>query len=158
MERNADGLARLLELFGEDDKPVHLYGPTPHYSLTRFLNTSLEYKGYTQMAVATYDHYWVSLVPALLVSGTKTQILQGWARGHVVVSTDVAARSVAGRPRIDLIVGDSTPDIYASLVSLRDNWPSGISGKARLRAEASHSPRALRAAVLNALGTVDRPC
>jgi glycosyltransferase involved in cell wall biosynthesis len=76
----------------------------------------LRYLGAVEDLRPLYRGATLSLVPAFTVTGVKTQILQAWAMGCPVVTTEAGRASVGGEHGVDLVAGH-TPEEVAGLVA-----------------------------------------
>ena len=84
----------------------------------------------------------VCLVPAFLVTGVKTQILQAWATGCPVVTTEAAARTVRGVSDSDLVAADTPDDVARQLLRVLadEKLRRSISATGRVMVKKRHSP------------------
>lgn len=96
-----------------------------------------------------YAECSATLVPAFLVAGSKSTILQAWACSCAVVTTTAAARSVGATSGIELLAGHDVAEVVEGIVALlgsRDLCEKLI--RSALEAvNARHSEVALRDAV-----------
>ena len=120
-QRNAAGLADVLEVARATSEMPRfrvISGPGLHPSLADFVRSGLltVQEAPSSMAEA-YRGAWASLVPARVVTGQKTTILQSWSCGVPVVTTPECASTVSAPEA--LLVGATAHELVDQLLRLK---------------------------------------
>jgi glycosyltransferase involved in cell wall biosynthesis len=124
--RNALGLKQFLE-----EMRLQSAGPIPkvtlasrsglHKILRNVDKEQLHFLGDVEDPTLYYQQAKACIVPAFNVSGSKNQILQGWAMGCPVIATAPAAKSVGGIHAKDLMIGAQPKELVdVTLAVLKD--------------------------------------
>ena len=115
--------------------------------LARRPGSGIEVLGFVDDPAPLWTSAGASVVPLRAGGGMRVKILDAWAHGTPVVTTDIGAEGIDVRPGIDALVADEPREFAAAVVSilrsaeLRDRI--GRAGRARL--EADYSPETLYA-------------
>jgi glycosyltransferase involved in cell wall biosynthesis len=119
--RNAAGLLEVLRVAAEEpDVPRFrvISGPGLHPCLTEFVTSGLLTLGTAPGSMAeAYRGAWSSLVPARIVTGQKTTILQAWSCAVPVITTPQCAATVSAPEA--LLVGSSARELVDQLLRLQ---------------------------------------
>jgi glycosyltransferase involved in cell wall biosynthesis len=156
--RNAEGLTSILgelvKQLPEASLPIVSVASRaePHPSLADCGYPRLQLLGPVDDVRPHYAGATVTLVPSFIVSGSKTTILQGWATGTAVVTTDAAAESIGAVDGQDVLAARSPAGVAAQLIRLLASSDMRLSLAEKARASVSdlHSPSAAMSRV-NAL-------
>ena len=144
-ERNFKGLDQIVRsLPPTAGRPLTVgvasFRPPPD-DLLRSHGAFIHYLGAVNDLRPLYRGAKLSLVPAFTVTGVKTQILQAWAMGCPVVTTEAGAASVTGKNGVDLVAGRSPGEVAALVASVASNpdlaKTLSINGLSRVRRDFS---------------------
>lgn len=148
-DRNSQGLVAVLEALDQqkpgrsDPMTIVAASSSQRPAALDCAGSELEWLGPVADPRPYYRRATATLVPAFLVSGAKTTILQGWATRCPVVTTREAAASVGGVDGVDLLAGAtpaSVADALRRVVSDSDLRGSlAASGFEKVAAEYSQS-------------------
>ncbi len=156
--RNAEGLASVVSALGRPGIDAALRISVisffePHPLIRELPDELVRIVGRVDDPRPYYRAAGMTLVPAFIVPGVKTTILQGWATGCPVVTTGPAARSIGATPGVDVVSGETPPEVADALIrvagdrALRDRLR--LAGLARLHE--AHSSDAAATAVGHAI-------